>query len=74
MTKSGARRLRTPEEVRADLDRKGIGITQWARQHNVQARTVYDLLYGKSQGRRGEAHRVAVLLGLKDGEIHSLAA
>jgi len=31
--------------------------------------TVYAVLSGQSQCRRGEAHRAAVLLGIKDGVI-----
>ncbi len=65
------KRLKTADEVRADLDRRGLGVTAWARQNGVQARTVFDLLDGKCKGRRGEAHRVAVLLGMKDGVIES---
>jgi gp16 family phage-associated protein len=30
---------------------------------------VSDLLNGRRKGRRGEAHRAAVLLGIKDGVI-----
>ncbi len=72
--KAAVRHLMTVEEARADLDRRGLGVTAWARQHGVQARTVYDVLAGKCKGRRGEAHKVAVLLGLKDGEIERAAA
>ena len=64
-----AKRLKTADEVRADLRRRGLGVTAWAREHGVQARTVYDVLDGKCKGTRGEAHRVAVLLGMKAGVI-----
>lgn len=31
--------------------------------------TTYQVLAGRKKGRRGEAHKVAVLLGMKDGII-----
>jgi gp16 family phage-associated protein len=55
--------------VRAELDRKGISIAAWARQNNVSIRRVYDVLLGRTTGKYGEAHKAAVLLGMKDGEI-----
>ncbi|WP_199742106.1 hypothetical protein [Vulcaniibacterium tengchongense] len=53
----------------ADLDARGISIRGWARANGVKASAVYHLLSGKNKGRRGEAHRAAVLLGLKSGAI-----
>ena len=35
---------------------------------------VYDLLNGRTNGARGESHRAAVLLGLKEGVIEERAA
>jgi gp16 family phage-associated protein len=65
------RTLKTVAAVRADFERKGISIAQWARDHNVGRQLVYEILRGspRRQCRRGESHRIAVLLGLKDGEI-----
>ncbi len=31
--------------------------------------TTYQVLAGRKKGRRGEAHKVAVLLGMKEGVI-----
>jgi gp16 family phage-associated protein len=59
----------TPEQARADLERKGISIADFCRKHGLNKNLVSDLLNGRSKGRRGEAHRAAVLLGIKDGEI-----
>lgn len=61
--------LRTPDEVRADFDRQGMTVAQFARDHGLNQATVYQVLSGQKKGRRGEAHRAAVLLGLKAGEI-----
>ena len=40
-----------------------------ARKYGLSARTVYDVLAGRNRGRYGEAHKAAVILGLKEGEI-----
>lgn len=59
----------TPEQARAALDRKGMSIAEFSRIHDLNKNLVSDLLNGRRKGRRGEAHRAAVLLGIKDGVI-----
>ena len=59
----------TPEQARAALDHKGISIAEFSRQYELNRNLVSDLLNGRKKGRRGEAHRAAVLLGIKDGVI-----
>ena len=59
----------TPEQARADLDRRGISIAEFSRKYGLNKNLVSDLLNGRIKGRRGEAHRAAVLLGIKDGVI-----
>lgn len=59
----------TPEQARAALDRKGMSIAEFSRLHDLNKNLVSDLLNGRRKGRRGEAHRAAVLLGIKDGVI-----
>ena len=59
----------TPEQARADLDRRGISIAEFSPKHDLNKNLVSDLLNGRIKGRRGEAHRAAVLLGIKDGVI-----
>ncbi|WP_448633026.1 MULTISPECIES: DNA-binding protein [Pseudomonas fluorescens group] len=59
----------TPEQARAVLDRKGVSIAEFCRQNELNRNLVSDLLNGRKKGRRGEAHRAAVLLGIKDGVI-----
>lgn len=65
------KRLKKPAEVRAEFDRKGISISAWARAHKCSRSLVSELLAGSDKRRclRGQSHRIAVLLGLKDGEI-----
>ena len=59
----------TPEQARAALDRKGMSIAEFCRIHDLNKNLVSDLLNGRRKGRRGETHRAAVLLGIKDGVI-----
>jgi gp16 family phage-associated protein len=59
----------TPEQARAALDRKGVSIAEFCRMYELNRNLVSDLLNGRKKGRRGEAHRAAVLLGIKDGVI-----
>lgn len=69
-------RLKTPEQARAEFERKGLSISAWARQRGVPASLVYEILRGNPRRRclRGQSHRVAVLLGIKDGELPVVAA
>lgn len=66
---SEKKKLRTPEDIRRELKHKGIPIAALAREYGLSARTVYDVLTGRSRGSYGEAHKAAVVLGLKEGEI-----
>ena len=63
--------LKTAEEVRLDFERRGINVTQWARERGLTRQAVFAVLNGKTKGRRGDAHKAAVLLGIKDGVIES---
>lgn len=60
-------KIRTPADILAEFDRQGITIAGWARAHQVNRSTVWNVLGGRSKGRYGHAHKVAVLLGLKEG-------
>lgn len=64
----------TPEQVRASFEREGRTIAQFCRQHGLNKNLVSDLLNGRKKGRHGEAHRAAVLLGLKEGVIPEASA
>lgn len=61
--------IRTAEEIKRDLERQGRSIADLARSNGLRPSVVYDLLGGRIRGTRGESHRAAVLLGLKDGTI-----
>ncbi|MBA5956214.1 DNA-binding protein [Pseudomonas lactis] len=55
--------------ARDALERRGQTVKDFAEQHLLNPSTVYAVLSGQNQGRRGESHRAAVLLGIKDGVI-----
>lgn len=61
--------LKTADEARADLQAKGISITQWAIANKFSPNLVFEVLGGRKKCVRGQAHEIAVKLGLKAGEI-----
>ena len=61
--------LRTAEEVRAELKRQGISITQWAIANQFSPNLVFEVLGGRKKCVRGQAHEIAVKLGIKDGDL-----
>jgi len=70
------KRLNTPAQARAEFERRGVSIAAWARDHGVSRSLVYEILAGRKKCHRGDSHRIAVLLGLKDGTLprHTSAA
>lgn len=68
MAKKG-KPIRTAEEVRADFARRGLSVSAWARENGFCRATVHAVISGRLAGSIGESHKVAVLLGIKDGEI-----
>jgi len=63
------KQLRTREEALADFANKGISIRAWAIANDLGAGVVRGVLNGRLSGRIGEAHKAAVKLRLKNGEI-----
>lgn len=57
------------ERARAALSRLGVSQTQLARALGVSVKIVNEVARGRLIGRSGKTHKVAVALGLKDGEI-----
>ena len=55
----------TAEEVRNAFKEGGVTITEWAAKNGFSRRAVYAALSGQTHGLRGQAHRVALALGLK---------
>lgn len=56
---------RTPDEVRATLNARGISITRWANENGFKVTTVAAVLRGARGTRIGEGHRIAIALGMK---------
>ena len=63
------KQLKTREEALASLERTGQSIRAWAKKNGVSYGTTVQILRGTRGYRIGEGHKIAVLLGLKDGEI-----
>ena len=61
--------LRSLEEIDRVFDRRGVSKADWAREHGIRPGVVYEIFSRRSSCKRGEAHRAAVLLGLKEGVI-----
>lgn len=62
-------RVKTPAQAREDFNRKGMSIAKWAKDHGFTKSLVYEVLSGRKKCHRGDSHKVAVLLGMKHGEI-----
>lgn len=69
MTRQPSKRLLSAEEARVKLEERGVSISRWAVKNGLDPRCVSDVLNGRKKGIRGEAHKAAVLLGMKQGEI-----
>lgn len=59
--------MRTPEEIKAEFAARGLFISEWARRRDFSVSLVYQVLSGKQKALRGQSHRIAVALGLKEG-------
>lgn len=61
--------LRTHDEARAEFKRMGVSVTAWALANGFSTNLVFEVLAGRKKCIRGQAHKVAVKLGLKEGTI-----
>ncbi len=66
--------LRSLEEIEREFDRRGVSKADWAREHGLRPGVLYEIFSRRSSCKRGEAHRAAVLLGLKEGVIEERAS
>lgn len=67
MNSSDASTLLSIEDVRQHFDAEGASVSDWACAQGLNPAIVYALLSGRVRGRRRQAHRAAVALGLKKG-------
>ncbi len=51
--------------VRSDFFARGLSVAAWSREHGFPPNAVYRVLSGQSLAMRGNAHRIAVALGIK---------
>ena len=61
--------IRSRQDVREDFARKGQSIASWAKKHGFSVPTTIQVLTGHNKASRGQGHKIAVMLGIKDGEI-----
>jgi len=59
------------QAARQRLEMQGITAKDFAIQNGLHPSTVYAVLNGQKKCSRGEAHRAAVLLGIKKAEATS---
>lgn len=57
----------TLEQIKEKFNRDGVTISAWAKEKGFNYRTTIAVVNGVNKGNFGEAHRVAVALGLKKG-------
>lgn len=53
------------ENIKKDFELRGEVISDWAEREGFDKRNVYAVISGRNRGIRGEAHKIAVRLGLK---------
>lgn len=78
MNQTNTRRTDIPltlrESVKDAFAERGLAFPSGRESTILAPQYVYDLLNGRTNGARGESHRAAVLLGLKEGVIEERAA
>lgn len=57
--------MSTPDQVRQRLRSEGKPLSQWARENGYAPQKVYRVMAGIDKGYYGDAHTIAVKLGLK---------
>jgi gp16 family phage-associated protein len=62
--------LKSHAEAKAAFHWHGIAIKQWAADHKVHFNSVNEVVGGRKRCIRGDAHAIAVLLRLKNGDIN----
>ncbi|HAU3148744.1 TPA: DNA-binding protein [Salmonella enterica subsp. diarizonae] len=55
----------TPAQVKTRFQQRGITVTQWAEENGYSREAVYRVLNGITKAKYGQAHEIAVKLGLK---------
>lgn len=61
-------------EIKDSFKEHGVSISTWAQAHAFDPRLVYAVLAGKNQSTRGQSHKIALALGLKEASPTSEVA
>ncbi|TCS38503.1 gp16 family phage-associated protein [Paucimonas lemoignei] len=63
--------VKTREQVKKEFARKGVSIRAWAIANHFDPKLVYEVLNSQPARPcvRGQCHKIAVRLGLKEGVI-----
>lgn len=51
------------------ISKQGLTIKEWSKSHGVSSNLVHAVISGRISGNVNKGHKVAVLLGLKEGKI-----
>jgi gp16 family phage-associated protein len=65
--------LHDPALARAIFENSGWSVAEWARLQGFSTGLVYQVLEGRRKCLRGQSYRIAVALGLKQGEMVDLS-
>lgn len=65
MPRTSTQKLLTRTEARQRLIERGESVQDFAKKNDLNIGVTYKVLYGLNKGRRGEAHKAAVALGIK---------
>lgn len=57
---------KTAQQFRSELVAKGMILPEWAKLYGFPVRSVRAVLYFHNRGLRGQSHRIAVALGMKE--------
>lgn len=57
------------ESIKRLFAERGLSISEWARRHSFSPTLVYQVLDGERKCLRGQSHKIAVALGLKQGVL-----
>ncbi|MBT0888728.1 MULTISPECIES: DNA-binding protein [Acinetobacter] len=58
--------IKSIQQVREEFSANGISIAEWARDNHFSPDLVYRILKNNRVPKRGESHKIAVKLGIKD--------
>ena len=64
-----AQKILSTQEVKKNLEKSGMSIRSWAIKNGFTPSLVSGVLSGRIGCRFGKSHKIAVLLGIKNGEI-----